>query len=152
MKKLIFAFLVFSLFACDKTNDEIHEKELDPNENWIEYFDLTPQNGSIITKPTTISATVKYNISPNELEVLGFYISLWSSYGINGDWYSSPALNAKLSTRSGEALVPFLDADQDYINRNKGGTISYRIAITRKFDKNRNEFLIQSEPISYSFE
>lgn len=152
MKKLIFVLLIFSLFACDKTTDEIDERELDPNENWIEYFDLTPKSGSIINKPTTISATVKYNISPNELELLGFYISLWTSYGDNDKWYSSPALNTKLDKRSSEAFIPFQKVDEKFLLQNKGKSISYRIAITRQFNEKTNEFLIESEPISYTFE
>ena len=149
MKKLIFLLSIFLLFSCDNPEDS---EELDTNENYIKLTAVTPKSGSTIREPMTIQANIKYNISLNELEGMGFYISLWTGYTAAGEWYSSPDKNAKLEMRNDEKLAPIEFVDDRFLKNHKGDTIFYRISITKKTSEDREYFLMNSDSIFFVFD
>lgn len=149
MKKLLFILFVFFVFACNKNDDEHQEN---PNENYIKFTSVAPKSGSVIREPITVKANVVYNISLNELDGLGFFISLWHSSGKNSDWYSSPDLNAKLERRSDKKLIPIEFIDDGFLKNHKGDSIFYRISITKKISEDKERFLVHSDSIFFMFD
>jgi hypothetical protein len=145
MKKCLFAFLLSTImFACNTD-----ESEPDMYENYIKLTNINPPSGSVINKVTDITATMKYNISPNEMEGDGFYLTIWESHasspGINN--YSGNKIAGMLTKRSRENEV-IIDYFEHTPFNNKPDTVHYKYSITR-ITGEKKQILVWSEPVSY---
>ena len=93
MKKLLLILIVALLFSCDKNNEEETE---DLSEPFVEITAITPPDSSIVGETEEITISIKYNIPPGELDMLGYYIihETRSDYDI-GSFYPESQILSK---------------------------------------------------------
>lgn len=144
MKKLIFStILLLSIISCQKDDDET---VLDRSTNFIVFKHVEPDNGSVFTVNSEVYCNFEYNIAPNELEELGFYLSYYEKLGTNA-FFHAPK-KTKLTTRQGE-IVNHIPIYEQTIERLRGDTVWFFVALTRKYEENRATWLTNSDTLMY---